>query len=85
MATVRKIYEGLKKHDGSINELAKRSNRSREWVRQVLTSKQEDSALLLIAAKLWRELEMEENKQMKEAERLAQEAESISNSNLALA
>lgn len=85
MATVRNIYEGLKRHDGSLNELARRCNCSRQWVRQVLTEVNEDSELLLEAAKLWNELERIEAKRLADIDRLVQETEQLSAANYATA
>jgi len=85
MTTVKKIYEGLKKHDGSITELAKRGNCSREWVRRVLNGTHEDSELMLKAAKLWSELEHKEKARLESVGRFANEAEALSLSNMQLA
>ena len=85
MATVKKIYDGLKKHDGSITELAKRGDCSREWVRRVLNGTHEDTELMLKAAKLWIELEEKEKERLSRVERYVKQAEQLSLANLQLA
>lgn len=85
MVTVKKIYEGLKRHDGSINELASRCNCSREWVRRVLNGSSEDTELVLEAAKLWKELEVKEKERKQAADRIAAEAEALSSLNFQMA
>ncbi len=60
MQTREKIYEGLKQQGRKAKPftvLAQRCGCTMEWVRQVLSGKQQDDDLLEEASKLWLELE----------------------------
>ena len=75
METARKIRQGLKKFHGAITDLARQQGCTTEWVRQVLDGKANDPALLLAASQFWCDLEKERDKQLRQAEQLAAEAE----------
>lgn len=74
------VYQGLRKHRGSITELARRVGYSREWVRRVLMNQDaHDSKVVLEASKLWNELEANEARMMNTAATIAQAAASMAN------
>ena len=77
--TPKEIYWGLKKFKGSINELAKRCDRSREWVRLVLSGKYDDVGLLQEAALLWSEHEQKLATSQNQIEQTISEAKAALN------
>ena len=47
------IRQGLKKFRGSMNDLAQKCGRTREWVRLVLKGIYHDQSVLSMASELW--------------------------------
>lgn len=78
MEAREKIYKGLKSHYGSLVELQRRANVKERWVTMVLKGEAEDEDLLLIASKLWHELEADKKRKLEEAEHYADMAAAIS-------
>lgn len=67
------IYLEIKARYGALNEIANEANVSREWVRNVLQGKAQNSEILTIAAKVLRRHKQKERKALKEvAEALAE-------------
>lgn len=82
--TLKDLYEGLKRHYGAINEVAKRMKEIREaegkdgyhrnWVRLVLKGEFEDIELVEVAAKVLHEYETSASARMERIERMVAEA-----------
>lgn len=47
---IKELHQGLRRHRGSMNELAKKCDCSREWVRRVLKGDYEDVNVIANAA-----------------------------------
>lgn len=60
------IWEGLGRHRGSKDEVARRAKCQREWVRLVLSGKYSDSNVVLIASEVLAEKEAEQAKIMEQ-------------------
>jgi hypothetical protein len=57
--SLEEIWDGLSRHRGAKDEVARRANCKREWVRQVLTGKFPDPDLVIVAAQVWAEHEQQ--------------------------
>lgn len=60
------LYQKLRQYRGSIAEVCKKSNRSREWVSNVLAGKYPDANVIIIATSVLKKRYEEERKAMEE-------------------
>lgn len=75
--TAKKVWDGLRRHRGSLKDLAARCQRTEEWVRLVLSGKGKDDALIYAGAALLHELETTRSETLARAADLVNRAEAL--------
>lgn len=81
---VNNLYINLKRHRGAFNRIAKEAGCHRNWVRLVLKGKFKDDDLLIVCAKVLKELEEEHLKKKTELMAMLKTSTKIAQENLQL-